>query len=152
MRTPRSPALCFWNSSNILPVPWRKVRDTYIFVNLINSTGIWRVTHCLMGFPGGTSDEESACQYRRCKSCRIDPWVRKISWRKKWHPNSLFLPGKFHEQSNLVGYSPWGHRVRHDWARHWLIYSHHLLTPTFLLWCFCVFQKLGLIGVTDSRI
>ena len=28
----------------------------------------------------------------------------------------VFLPGKFHEQRSLVGYSPWGHRVRHDRA------------------------------------
>ena len=30
-----------------------------------------------MGFPGGTSDKESACQCRRHKRCRFDPWVRK---------------------------------------------------------------------------
>ena len=27
----------------------------------------------------------------------------------------VFLPGEFHRQRNLVGYSPWDHRVRHDW-------------------------------------
>ena len=26
----------------------------------------------------------------------------------------LLLSGKFHGQRNLVGYSPWGHRVGHD--------------------------------------
>ena len=25
-----------------------------------------------------------------------------------------FLPGKFQGQRSLVGYSPWGHKVRHD--------------------------------------
>ena len=24
--------------------------------------------------------------------------------------SSMFLPGKFHEQRNLVGYSPWNHK------------------------------------------
>ena len=28
-------------------------------------------------------------------------------WRRKWQPTSLFLPGKFHGQRNLAGYSPW---------------------------------------------
>ena len=28
---------------------------------------------------------------------------------------SEFLPGESHGQRSLVGYSPWGHRVRHDW-------------------------------------
>jgi len=28
----------------------------------------------------------------------------------------VFLPGKFHRQRSLAGYSPWDHkRVRHDW-------------------------------------
>ena len=30
-------------------------------------------------------------------------------------PTSVFLPGKFHGQRSLVGYSPWGHKkVRHN--------------------------------------
>ena len=39
---------------------------------------------------------------------RFDPWVRKIPWRKKWLPTPGFLPGDFHGQRSLVGYSPWG--------------------------------------------
>ena len=30
------------------------------------------------------------------------------AWRKKWQPTPVFLPGEFHRQSCLVGYSPWG--------------------------------------------
>ena len=41
-------------------------------------------------------------------------WVRKILWRRKWQPTPGLLPGEFHGQRSLVGYSPWGHRVRHD--------------------------------------
>jgi len=37
-------------------------------------------------------------------------------WRRKWQTTPLFLPGESHEQRSLVGYSPWGHRVRHDLA------------------------------------
>ena len=43
-----------------------------------------------------------------------DPWVWKIRWRKKWLPTAVFLPGEFHEQRSLPGYSPWGGRVRHN--------------------------------------
>ena len=35
-----------------------------------------------------------------------DLWVRKIPWRSKWQPPSVFLPGKFHGQRRLTGYSP----------------------------------------------
>ena len=44
----------------------------------------------------------------------FDPWVGKIPWRKEWLPTPVFLPGEFHGQRSLVGYSLWGHRVRHD--------------------------------------
>ena len=32
---------------------------------------------------------------------------RKSSWRRKRPPTPVFWPGEFHEQRNLVGYSPW---------------------------------------------
>ena len=51
------------------------------------------------------SGKGSACQGWRCK---FDPWVRNIPWRRKWQLNPVFLPGKSHGQSSLVGYSPWG--------------------------------------------
>ena len=40
--------------------------------------------------------------------------LEKIPWRREWLPTPVFLPGEFHGQRNLVGYSPWGLRVRHD--------------------------------------
>ena len=59
--------------------------------------------------------KESACQCRRHRRCRFDPWVRKIVWHRKWQPNPVFLPGESHGQRSLVGYSPWSHkRARHD--------------------------------------
>ena len=37
--------------------------------------------------------------------------------RRKCQPTPPFLPGEFHGQRSLAGYSPWGHkRVRHDLA------------------------------------
>ena len=41
---------------------------------------------------------------------RFDSWVGKIPWSRKWQPIPVFLPGKFHGQRSLVGYSPWGHK------------------------------------------
>ena len=38
----------------------------------------------------------------------FNPWTGKISWRREWLPTLVFLPGKFHGQRNLVGYSPRG--------------------------------------------
>ena len=36
--------------------------------------------------------------------------VRKIPWRREWLPTPVFLPGEFHRQRSLVGYSPRGHK------------------------------------------
>ena len=46
--------------------------------------------------------------------------VRKIPWRRKWQPTVAFLPGKFHGQRNLAGYSPWGHKELDttEWLTH----------------------------------
>ena len=41
------------------------------------------------GFPGGTSGQESACQCRRGKKLQLDPWVRKIHWRRTWQPTPV---------------------------------------------------------------
>ena len=51
-----------------------------------------------------------------CRRRRFDPWGGKIPWRRMWQPTPVFLPGETHAQNSLVGYSPWGCRVRHNWA------------------------------------
>ena len=38
----------------------------------------------------------------------FNPWVGKIPWRRDWLPTPVFLPGEFHGQRSLAGYSPWG--------------------------------------------
>ena len=45
------------------------------------------------------------------KRLRLDPWVRRILWRRKWQHTPVFLPGEFHGQRSLEGYSPQGRRV-----------------------------------------
>jgi len=59
-----------------------------------------------LGFPGGASGKEPTCQCRRHKRCRLDPWVVKSPWRRAWKPISVYLPGEFHRQRSLAGYSP----------------------------------------------
>ena len=41
---------------------------------------------------------------------KFDPWVGKIPWRRKWQPTPVFLPGKFHGQMSLTGYTLKGHK------------------------------------------
>ena len=34
----------------------------------------------------------TACQRRRHKRCRFNPWIRTIPWRSAWQPTPVFLP------------------------------------------------------------
>ena len=38
---------------------------------------------------------------------RFDPWIGKISWRRKWQSTPVFLLGESDGQWSLMGYSPW---------------------------------------------
>ena len=51
----------------------------------------------------------------RCGRSGFDPWVGKMPWRREQLPTPVFLPGEFQGQRRLAGYSPWGHRVSHNW-------------------------------------
>ena len=72
-------------------------------------------------------------QFRRCERCRLDPWVGKIPWRKKWQSIPVFLPRKSHGQRS---YSPWCRKQTwlsaHARAR---THTHtHTHTPTGVRW------------------
>ena len=41
---------------------------------------------------------------------RFDPSVSKIPWRRAWQPTPVFLPGEYHGQRSLMGYSQWDHK------------------------------------------
>ena len=52
----------------------------------------------------------------------------KLFWRRKWQPTPIFLPGEFHGQRKLTGYSPWG--CKESDTTEWL-------THTILFWLLC---------------
>ena len=56
---------------------------TYIYICGIHMYGLSR----------WFSDEEPACQ---CRSCKFNPWVWNIPWRRKWQPTPVLLPGESH--------------------------------------------------------
>ena len=48
---------------------------------------------------------------------RLDPWVEKIPWQRKWKPTPIFLPRESHGQRGPLDYRPWGcKRVGHNWV------------------------------------
>ena len=71
----------------------------------------------LVRLPRWLRGKESIYQ---CRKHRLDPWVTKFPWRRKWKPTPVFLPGKFHGQRSLGGAIVHGvaksQRPLSDWA------------------------------------
>ena len=42
----------------------------------------------------------------RLKRCGLNPWVRKIPWRRVWQPTLVFLTGESQGKGSLAGCSP----------------------------------------------
>ena len=57
-------------------------------------------------FTGGASGKEPACQCRRHKKHKFNPWVWKIPWRRAWQ--STPVSGESHGHRSLADYSPQG--------------------------------------------
>ena len=66
-------------------------------------------------FPDGASGKEPACQCKRWRRHRFDPWVWKVPWRRAWKPVQYSCL-----ESPMDGEEPGGlqstglQRVRHD--------------------------------------
>ena len=65
----------------------------------------WVVFHCIyhIFFIHSSTDGHLGCSHA-------------LAWRRQWQTTPVLLPGKYHGWRSLVGSSPWGHWVRHDWA------------------------------------
>ena len=58
-----------------------------------------------LGFPGDSVVKNMPANAGDTGSI---PGLGRFLWRRKWQPTPVFLPGEFHGQRSLVGYSPWG--------------------------------------------
>ena len=92
----------------------------------------WSLTF-LSAFPQITGDPYLAFTFwsRVLKVGRSMHWIRLVNqwaslyyWRQKWQPTPLFLPGEFHGQNSLMGYSPWSHKELDttEWLTHTSLY------------------------------
>ena len=58
-------------------------------------------------FPGGSDGKESACN---AGDLGLVPGLGRFPGGGHGNPTPVFLPGEFHGQRSLAGYSPWGHK------------------------------------------
>ena len=102
------------NSKHLLHVNMI-LNNFHVFWYLILSTTLWgkhyfsfigkKTENFSKGLPTWHSGKESTCQCRICRIYGLYPWVRKISWSRKWQTTVILLPGKFHGQTE-----PWGRK------------------------------------------
>ena len=73
-----------------------------------------------------------------------------ISWRRKWQPTPVFLPGEFHGQRSLAGCSPWSHRESDmtKWLTqtHTRVYTYIHTTYIELLWLTSKYKFVFYVG------
>ena len=85
-------------SINNCPLCNGEVHDTDVTIR--SSPVYW-------SFSGGSDGKETACNAGDLGSI---PSLGRNSWRMKWQPTPVFLPGESQGQRSPVGYSPQGHK------------------------------------------
>ena len=130
-------------------VPLLSIWNYYNIVNQLYSNIKWKVknkqtkTSRQAEFPEmvscklilTSSSHELREPQRICLQCRrlsFDPWIREIPWRREWLPTPVFLPGEFHGQRNLMGYSPWSCKKLDMTERSTLIHLKRNVLDSFL--------------------
>ena len=91
-------------SSNFLlhPITAISLHHTHTHIRLMREQILFKYK-AKRGLPWWLSGIKFACQ---CRRLGFDLWAGKIPLGRKWQPTPVFLPGEFHGQRSLVGYSP----------------------------------------------
>ena len=70
---------------------------------------------CAQGFPCGSAVKNLSV-IQKAQEMQVRSLGQEGPWSRKRQSMAVFLPGKSHGQRSLVGYSPQGGRVGHDWS------------------------------------
>ena len=116
-----------WKKSPVI----QKDKCTQMFVAILFTTvKIWKEPKC----PSRDKRIKKMCVCIYIYTHEFDPWIRKISWRRR-KPTLEFLLEKSHLQRSLSGYSPKGHKESdmNEWLNmHACTHTHtHTHTHTY---------------------
>ena len=94
----------------------------------------------MRGFSGGSDSKGSACNSGDLGSI---PGLGRSPGEGKGYPTPVFLPGEFHGQRSLAGYSPWGCKELDMTEQLTLIrwntsIKRNISSPTWLLGIVCI--------------
>ena len=91
-----------------------------------------------MGLLRWLNGKETPCQCRRLRRRGFDPWVRSISWRRKWPPTPVFLAWKIPWAEEPDGLQSLGlQRLRLDWQTD-RAPVYHLFICISIIWTLCI--------------
>ena len=106
----------------------------------------WLLIPVFLGFPGGSNSKEFTCSAGDL--CPVPGLGRSLGGGQGNRLQYSCLENP-HGQESLVGCSPWGHRVRHDWVvkhKHclhfgfeWVFLLIHFYFTAEEGWCYCLF-------------
>ena len=120
----------------LLPQRWKQAVAHWshlLFIELMDAP-FYREKRVRLTYSGSIPDASDKKKiYLQCRRPRFNPWVRKVSWRRKWLPTPVFLPGEFHGEKSLVGYSPWGCKESDTTER--LTFSHIIFKKHVIFIC-----------------
>ena len=87
------------------------------------------------------------------------------TWKRKWQPTPVLLPGKFHGWRSLVGYNPWGHKESDKTEQLHFHFQNKLLKKNKIKWtkdhedspyhysvCLCVLSRIRLCNPMDCSL
>ena len=79
-----------------------------------------------MGFPGSSVVEKKKIHLPMQETLEMETWISSLGQEdpleKEMATYSSILPGKFHGQRSLEGYSPWGHKESDRTEQEWRQY------------------------------
>ena len=67
--------------------------------------GMTEQLNWLSAFPDEANGKEPACQCRRHKRRKFDPWVSTIPWKRAWQSTTVFLLRESYGQGSVAGYN-----------------------------------------------
>ena len=97
------PMRCGWQCLVLLP--WKALLESDC--SIFPGPTLW-------GFPGGSVLKNLSASAGDTGDVGLIPGSGRFPWSRKWQLTPVFLPGKFHVQGRLVGYSPW---ITKSWIR-----------------------------------
>ena len=97
----------------------------------LEHVNLYLVFQCILGLPWWLSGKGSACQCD-ARDVSLIPRSGRSPGEGKWPPTPVFLPGKFHGQRSLVGYSAWGCKEcdMTEYTAHIMYFTFEISTPT----------------------